>query len=79
MINNLSTAVHAFPICMLTALSVDKILLPKYVNKSTNLGGLLLNVEMALSWLKYINSVLFALTVQPNHAAFSALCSRDPN
>ena len=32
MIDNLPIAVHAFPMRMLTSLSVDEILLPKYVN-----------------------------------------------
>ena len=34
MINNLSVAIHAFAMCMLTLLSVDEILLSRYVNSS---------------------------------------------
>ena len=32
MIDNLSIAVHAFSVRMLTSLSVDELLLPRYVN-----------------------------------------------
>ena len=46
---------HAFPLCMLTLLSVDKTLLPKYVCWSTYFRGLLFNKEMALSWLEHMN------------------------
>ena len=43
---------------MLTLLSVDKILLPKYVKESNNFRGLPLNVEMTPSCLKHRNFVL---------------------
>ena len=36
-IDNLSIAVHAFPMCIVTLLSVDEILLFRYVNWSTDL------------------------------------------
>ena len=39
MINNLMIAVYAFARYLLTLLSVDEILLPKYVNLFTNLRG----------------------------------------
>ena len=39
MIINLSIVVHAFPVRMLTSLSVDEILLLRYMNWSTNLRG----------------------------------------
>ena len=55
------SAVNAFTRCMLTSLSIDEILLPRYVNLSTNFRGLPLRVEMAPSHLKHIYSVLFAL------------------
>ena len=61
MINNLSVAVHTFAINMLTLLSVDEILLPRYVNWSTDSRGLLLKVEMA-PYFKHMNSVVFAFT-----------------
>ena len=57
-VNNLSIAVHAFPVHKLTSLSVDEILLPRYVNWSTYFKGLLFYVVMGLSWLKHLNSVL---------------------
>ena len=48
-IDNLSIVVHTFSRCMLTSLTVDEILLPRYVNFSINL-----NMGMALSCLKSI-------------------------
>ena len=62
MINNLLKTVHAITRHILTSLSVDEILLPRCVNLSTNFRGLPLNVEMASSHLKHINSVLFTFT-----------------
>ena len=57
MIANLSLVVHAFIRGMSTSLSVDKMLLPGYVN----FRGLSLEVEIDLLCLKHINSVLFVL------------------
>ena len=55
-------AAHAFPICMLTLVQVDKILLQqRYANGSTNFRRLPFNVEMVSFCLKHINSVLFSL------------------
>ena len=77
MIDNLSMAVHTFMRHMLTRLSVDEILLPRYVILSINFRGLPLQVEMAPSHLKYMNSVLFAFTWRPlPPAACSRLCNR---
>ena len=45
-IDSQSIAVHAFLTCLLTSLSVDKILLPRYVNLFTNFKGSPFNVEM---------------------------------
>ena len=39
---NQSIAVHAFPMCMLTSLSGDEMLLPKYMNWSINFSGSIL-------------------------------------
>ncbi len=61
-IDNLSIAVNTFFMQMLTSLSADEIRLPMYKNLLTNLIGLVFNVEMALSCLKHLNSVLFDLT-----------------
>ena len=60
MITYLSKAVHAFARCMLTLLSVDRILLPWYVYLSINFKGLPFRVEVFPSCLKHMNSVLFA-------------------
>ena len=38
--DNMSEAVNIFLMCVLTSLLVDEILLPKYVNWSTNFKGL---------------------------------------
>ena len=51
--------VHDFSMRMLTSLSVDEILLPRYVNWSINFKGLPFKEEMAPSYLKHMNSVLF--------------------
>ena len=52
MVDNLSTAVHAFPMYMLTSPSVDEILQPRYMKRSTNFSCLSFNVEMAPSCFK---------------------------
>ena len=51
MINYLSIAFHAFASRMLTSVSVDEMLLPKYLN--WGLRGLQLKVEMGPSCLKH--------------------------
>ena len=58
MVINLSKAVHAFPMHMLILLSVDEILLLRYINWFTNFRGLLFNEKIAPSWLKYIDYFL---------------------
>ena len=62
MIDSFSILVNAFARCMFTRLSVDEILLPRYVNWSTHFRALPLTGVTALSTLKYINSVLFEFT-----------------
>ena len=57
MINNQSISVHAFVRRKLTSLSVNKILLPRYVNWSTNFRGLPLSEEIVPSCLKHMNCV----------------------
>ena len=59
MIDNLWIAVQVFASHMLTSLSVDEILLPRYINLSTNFRGLLLKVKIS-PCLKHMKSVLFA-------------------
>ena len=44
---NLSTVVHALPMHVLTLLSFDEILLPRYMNWSNNFRGLSFNQDMA--------------------------------
>ena len=46
MIDNLSIAVHAFPMHILISLLIDEILRPRYVNWSINFRGLPRKVEM---------------------------------
>ena len=55
MIDNLSVAVLAFASHKLTSLSVDEILLLRYMNLPTNLRGLPFKVEMASFGLKHMN------------------------
>ena len=71
MIDSLSVAVHALPMCMLTSLSVDEILLLRYMNRSTNFRCLLLSGDGSFLF-KAHNLFLFAFT----EAACSRLCSR---
>ena len=47
MIDKVSIAVHAFPMRVLTSFLVDEILLPWYVNWSTNFKGSSALMEMA--------------------------------
>ena len=64
MVNNQSIAVHAFPMHILTSLSVDEILVPRYINWSTYFRGLPFNmvwVPMVLctglqSWRKWVQT-----------------------
>ena len=58
-IDNLSRAVHALPMRILT--SVDEILQPRYLNWSSDFRGLLFN-EVTPSCLKHRNSILSELT-----------------
>ena len=65
MTDNLFVASHAFPIHALISLSVDEILLPRYVNCSTDLRGLPSSVEMFPFFLKHMNPVLSEFTLRP--------------
>ena len=56
--DNLFIAYHVFPIRVLTSLSVDEILLSRYVNCSTGFRGLPSSVEMSPRFLKLMNSVI---------------------
>ena len=47
---------------MLTSLSIDEISLPKYIILSSNFRGMSLKVDMALTRLKHMYSVLFVFT-----------------
>ena len=62
MINSLLIAAHAFTRCILTSLSIDEMLLPRYMNLSTDFRELPFRVEMAPSCLKHMYSVLFVFT-----------------
>ena len=73
MIDNPSIAVHALARRALSSLSVDEILLPKYVNLSTNLRGPPFRVEMAPSQLKLMYSILLAFSWRSKPPA---ACSR---
>ena len=68
MIENQLTAVNAFARCILTSVSVDEILLSKYMKFSPN-----------FRWLpsKHKYSILFTFTWRPMHTAVcSGLCSK---
>ena len=49
MVINQTIGVYALPMSILTSLTVDEILQPKYMNWSTNFISLPFNEEMALS------------------------------
>ena len=51
MVVNLSIAVHALLIHLVTSFSVDEILLPRYMNRSTNFRVLSFNDKIGISWL----------------------------
>ena len=55
-VDNQSIAVHALPMSVLILLSVDEILLPRYMNLSTSFRGLPFNNKMEPSWLKHADS-----------------------
>ena len=57
-VDNLSIAVHAFPMRMLTSLSVDEISLARHVNWSINFRELSFIMEMAPFCSKHMNFVL---------------------
>ena len=59
--DNLSIAFYIFARDILTSLSIDEMLLLKYVNYSTNFRALSFRAEMAPSQLKHMNSALFVL------------------
>ena len=61
MLDNITIAVHVIARLILTSLSVDEKLLPRYVNLFTNFRGLSLTVKMAPSGLKHMYCVLFFL------------------
>ena len=73
MIDILSLIVNGFARCTLISLSVDQILLPKYVNLPTNFRGWPLKVEMVPSHLRHLNSVLYSFM---KRLIFPAACSR---
>ena len=64
-IDKLSIAVYVFPMHMLTSLSVDEILLSRYLNWSTNFRGLRLRVEMASSCLKHLLDIFMRIHGSP--------------
>ena len=71
MINSLSITVHAFARRVLMSLSVNEMLLPRYVDLFTNFRKLLFR-------LKNMYSVWSGFTMRPMFpAACSRLCSRD--
>ena len=77
MIDKQSTAFYVFARCMLISLSVDEMLLPKYVNLFTKNRGWPLRVAMLPFCKNYIYSVLFSFTWKPKPPVVcSKICSR---
>ena len=76
MINNLSIAVHAFGRCKLRSLSVDEILLLRYVNRSTNF--MCLPLKQMSPFLKTRDLGFMCVYVKPTPSvASSRLCCKD--
>ena len=71
MVNNLFIADPALLIHTLTSLSVDEILLPRYMKWSINFRGFPINEERELFSIKYINSFLSEFVMETN--AFGCL------
>ena len=75
---NLFIVDHGFPMRALTSLSVDEIVLPRYLDCSTEFRSLPSRAKMFPLFLKDMNSVLSEFTYRPMfRAAFSGLCSKD--
>ena len=55
MVDKISIVVHVLSMRMFFKLFVDKICLPRYENRSTNLCALPFNNKMVPSWLKDMN------------------------
>ena len=58
MVDNLSIAVHAFPMCRSISLSIAELLLPKYMNWFTDFTGLTSNEKLAPFGLKHMTVYL---------------------
>ena len=68
MLVNLSIALHALPISMLTSFLVDEILLPRYMDWSTNFKDLSINEEIVwfgLVWFYGISTFVGYLMPNP--------------
>ena len=77
-VDNLLIAIDAFAMRMVTSISIDEILLLRYVKRSTNFRDLHLEVKMGPSISKRMNFVLFAYMLRSMlPAACSNLFSRD--
>ena len=80
LVDNMSIAVLAFPMEKLTSLSVDKILLPRYVKWSKHFRGLSFNVEMVPSFLKntwtqfYLSSCMVSVSFSLFQAMQQGFC-----
>ena len=71
-------AIYALLLRMSTLLSLDEILLPRYMNWCTNFGGMPFKEEIAQFWLKHRNSVLSEFMERPMIlAACFRLCRKD--
>ena len=65
-VDDLSIAVHILLMRILTLLSVDVILLPGWITRSTNFKGLTFSEELVPSWLKH---ELYRIWVHEVHAS----------
>ena len=67
MVDKLSIAVYTFLMRLLTLLSVDAIIQPRYVNRSINFRGFPFNVEITPFGLNNMNSILSRFTYKTEY------------
>ena len=78
MVVDLPIVIYAFPMHIITSLSVDEILLLRYANRSSNFRCFSSSVKIAPFLLKHMNFVLSEFMQRPMTCGdCSRLCSRD--
>ena len=77
-IDNVFIAIYAFPIRIFSSISVNEILLPRYVKWLASFIGLPFHMEISPFCLKHMDSVVFKFASKPMLlATCNRLCNRD--